>query len=186
MKESIFVTEIVSSLKEQIHPHLVKIPDMPKFKLRSIFSGKELGIMPEWIKNKMNKLFYRFSPPRPYDLYFVFAGKFYAIECKIHKKKQAIPFSIVSDYQVEQLKDVVNNGSGYAYVLINIRIERKLNKAYAIPVLMWAKWKEDYNTYLRRKSIPIDSLKNYRKVIELEWLKRGKWNIKPLLMFKEG
>jgi penicillin-binding protein-related factor A (putative recombinase) len=161
MKESIFVTEVINSLKEQLHPHIEKIPDMPKFNL--------------------SKSFYRFSPPRPYDLFFVFQGKFYAVECKMHKKKQAIPFSIVSSYQVERLMDVVFNGNSYAYILINVRIKREMNKCYAIKITDWVKWNRDHERYLNRKSIKLEYL--VENSLAIKWLKNGRWDIKPLLNY---
>jgi recombination protein U len=179
MKETTFQTEILNSLKEEIHPHFEKIPDMPKFSLRSMFSAKQWVFVPDWIKGMLSKPIYRFSPPRPYDSYFVWKGKFYALELKQHKKKQALPFSCVSDHQVERLKDVVNNGDGHAYILINIRIPRECNDAYAFPIQLWEKLRKDFKIFYNRKSIPVSAIRE--KGIKLPWRKKGRWDITPII-----
>lgn len=76
--------------------HFIKVPDMPRV-------GSS-----------------RFIPRKPYDCYVFLDESFMAFELKWMKSLTGFAFNNVTNYQVESLMEVYQNGGG-AYIVINYR-----------------------------------------------------------------
>jgi len=101
LKERIFITEWKNSIRVYFpNAHVFKIPDQP------MFSGVES----------------RFTLAKPYDLFALIKGKFFAFECKLMRTLTAFPFDRVAEHQLESLWEVKRAG-GFAYVVINYRCD---------------------------------------------------------------
>lgn len=115
MRESIFNTEIVNSLKATgAFAH--KIADLPASKSRGLI----------------------FTPTKPFDIFGCYKGVFFAVESKQFKEWKGFGISALRDNQIEALDNVVKTG-GKAFVFINIRIVRTENRLIAFD---WALWGE--------------------------------------------
>lgn len=97
MKEAIFNSEIVASLKDQGF-WAYKIPDMPHF----------AGAM------------FRFDREKPFDIVACKSGLMLAIEGKQLKSYQAFGSRHMRPHQIKSLDEVVSRG-GKAFVFLNIR-----------------------------------------------------------------
>jgi len=75
----------------------------------------------------------RFMPLKPYDIYAVLCGKFYAMELKLMTKLQGFSFGMVTEWQVNNLIEVAHNGAT-SYVVINYRapISERQQKKFEI------------------------------------------------------
>jgi len=169
MRESIFQKEWLSSWLHHVpFAHVWKIPDAP----RSAES--------------------RFIPPKPYDCYALVAGRFVAMELKWQKTVSSFPFSSVSDWQLQNLRQVVDNG-GSAFIILNIRAAqipektakrcglegRRLNIALPISVQFY----DDMDRAHQRASIPFEDLYYNSRIEKIEWdSKTGAWDIPAFLM----
>ena len=96
MKEAVFCTEVVNSLKHLGH-WAYKIPDVPAIK--SV----------------------RFSPNKPADIILVTQGYPVLIECKQFKQYQAFGMRHLTEHQPDALHEFCSKGKGRAFIFINIR-----------------------------------------------------------------
>lgn len=99
MKESIFCTEIIKSLR-QAGCFAFKIPDSPA----------------SYGSSKM-----RFSPGKAFDIHAVTSGVPLAIEAKLYKQFKGFGLNQLRDEQIDTLNAYWEVG-GRAYVALNIRI----------------------------------------------------------------
>lgn len=97
MKESVFTTEIVKSLRQSGF-WVYKIPDMPHF------AGMRT----------------RFDLAKPFDIIALRNNRFYAIETKMLKSYQAFGYRHMRPHQVTSLS-AINSFGGNPYVFLNIR-----------------------------------------------------------------
>ena len=104
MRESIFQGEWIKSWRHH-YPrcHIVKVPDMPKT------AGA------------------RFLPPRPYDIYVVWNGRFYAMELKLKTDLGGFPFKEATEWQINNLKEAKENGAE-SLIIINYRVQKISDK----------------------------------------------------------
>ena len=174
MRESVFQSEWRSSIKSylgDIKFHYVKIPDTPRF------SG---SLIP-------------YSPPRPYDCYLLYDGKFKAFELKMNKSLTGFPFNAVSDNQIDNLVEVANAG-GKGYVVINYRKNdvsdnlikkyelkgKRFNVVYAISIFDFLMLRD--NTYDDRKSIPFEFFLRCQSSLVTEIERQGTvWDVSRIL-----
>lgn len=98
------------------------------------------------------------------------------IECKVVKGK-SLPFDRLAEHQRKALTFF----PGEAYVAIlyynGKRGKERLAKAYLVPIWHWSVIK----TTLKRKSLPLSWLEEKGSDWEMEWLGKGRWNIKHAL-----
>ena len=111
--ESAFLTEFRNSVKD-LYPNSLwhKIADAP------IFAKKPT----------------RFTPPKPFDAFWIVDGKTVLIEAKVHKNHLAFSLNKVTKDQLDELTRGAHNGAR-AFVLINERHGRghaRVNRAFAI------------------------------------------------------
>ena len=140
----------------------------------------------------------RFVPRKPYDLYAMLDGKFYAMELKLRTKLDSLQFEAITQGQIWNLKEAKENGA-LAYVVINYResgMSEKKQKSrglksdryfavfvYDVDQFIWL----DKNT--TNKSVPFKAMRDHADFILLEAGKDEKqgilWNI-PKLVRKDS
>jgi len=112
MRESYFHGEWIKSWRHYYPDcHIEKIPDMPK-------SAQS-----------------RFIPHKPYDIFAVFGGKFYAMELKLRTQLRAFSVAEVKESQLNKLAEAKRNGA-YSYIVFNYRINKiteRQKKKYGLP-----------------------------------------------------
>lgn len=99
MKESVFCSELIKSLK-QAGCYAFKIPDSP-----ASYGGAKM----------------RFSAPKQFDIHAVFSGVPLAIECKLYKSFKGFGLNQLRDEQIDALNAYYEAG-GSPYVALNIRV----------------------------------------------------------------
>ena len=140
MRESIFHGEWIRSWRHH-YPgcHIVKVPDMPKT------AGA------------------RFLPPKPYDIYAMWNGRFYAMELKLRTDLGGFPFKEATEWQINNLKEAKENGA-CAHFVMNYRVsaiserqrkkigfdKKRLNRVFFIDVEDLA----EVDSSLDSKSVP--------------------------------
>jgi len=100
MRESVFNTEIVNSLRA-CGAWAYKISDSPA----------------SWTMKQT-----RFTPDKPCDIIGCYNGKFFAIEGKQIKKVKAFGQSTMRLSQIESLTEILDKG-GRSFVFLNVRIK---------------------------------------------------------------
>jgi len=121
----------------------------------------------------------RFIPPKPFDAIAVWRGVSIAMEYKQHKSDtQGFRFDRLLAHQKENLLAHTDSG-GLSFVIINVRVPRRINRAHIIPIKRWIEL-ESYSS--DRKSLPAEHLK---RIESLPWIKRGGkyiWDIESYLI----
>lgn len=99
----------------------------------------------------------RFASIKFFDALAVCQSKFFAMEYKMVKGKQAFAFSRVRDIQEATLWNI-HLGGGNGYILINFR-EGKFNIVVCLHIVDYLYLKKMYNA-IGRKSIPWKEIEN--------------------------
>lgn len=123
MKEKVFNTEVVNSLKA-LGAWAEKIPDMP-----------------------FNPLA-RFNPEKPSDILGGYKGRFFMIESKQMKKFEALGERHFQHNQIKSLDRAVATGNA-AFVFVNVRIRAvkgENNYENRLIVLDWKRWGQRIKT----------------------------------------
>jgi len=161
MRESNFAREMKASFESFGHFYL-KIPD---------------AIPSVGVNNKNGP---RFIPPKPFDAIAVWRGLPIAMEYKQHKSDtQAFRFDRLAAHQKKNLLAHAEAG-GLSFVIINVRVPRRINRVHVIPIEKWVFLESSYNP--DRKSLPADQLK---RIKGLSRIKRGDkyiWDIESYLI----
>ena len=170
MRESYFHREWMESwLKQRPGSHVVKIPDMP----RGPKSSAET----------------RFNPIKPFDIYVMDDGVFYALELKLHITFSAFPFKKVTENQINSLLEVEKN-NGIGAVVINYRTNKISKKATnewgilppfnMVYVIRGSTFSAlDHNT--PAASLSIHDLLHDELIIQIKWMSaNGVWDLAPL------
>jgi len=113
----------------------------------------------------------RFSPPKPFDAFVVYKGKYYAFEYKMVKSQTAFAFSRVRPHQIDNLMKVWKNG-GEAFIVINYRM-KSFNKVFCIPIITLI----EIIKKSERKSIPFNLMEKY----SIEIRKKKTWDVESFL-----
>ena len=110
---------------------------------RHHFSGCHIQKLPDAVKSAKS----RFIPAKPYDIYALFQGRFYAMELKLKTKLGGFSFEGVTEWQINNLLEAKENGA-LSYVVINYRVnkisprqqktngitDKRINKAFLIDI----------------------------------------------------
>lgn len=137
MKEAVFNTEIVNSIKD-LGWFAHKLTDTPRVP----------GL--------------RFISEKPFDIFAVAHGTPIAIESKQFKKFQGFSIRYLRDNQIEYLDKMIASG-GRAFVFLNVRIptikgvQKRENRCYIID---WAKWDRNQIPVKDIKDMPFVEGKN--------------------------
>lgn len=116
----------------------------------------------------------RFSPPKPFDAFVVYDGKYFAFEYKMMKSQTAFPFNKVRPHQISNLLEVKKAG-GYSFIIINYRMKH-YNKAFYISIKDFVKFQKTIGK--QRKSIPFDIIKECSEIYKYKL-----WRVQEFLDF---
>lgn len=162
MKEKDVTRQFMQQWKED-DPSLFwyKIPDFPK----SMIVGDSRV---------------RFSPEKPFDVIVCWGRRFLAIEWKIHKGSGAIPCDAVRKNQIDALIEV-ENADGHGCIAI-AHFHKSTKQIFVLPASAWVDCVK--SVILTRKSIPLDHLWVFSKVIEKRRIgRKERWDT---LKFREA
>jgi len=159
MKESNFAREMKTSFESFGHFYL-KIPD---------------AIPAVGANNKNGP---RFIPPKPFDAIAVWRGVSIAMEYKQHKSDtQGFRPDRLAAHQKKNLLAHTDSG-GLSFVIINVRVPRRINRAHIIPIKRWIEL-ESYSS--DRKSLPAERLKEIERLSRIKRGDKYVWDIESYL-----
>jgi len=155
VKESVFQKEVIKSFREA-GGWAEKFPDFPTSQMDSA-----------------NLDTVRFTPEKPFDVMGMFRFRAFAVECKQMKGFKALNLGMMRDSQIRVLTEVTERQAAHAFVFLNVRIGRTINRLIILP------WADLYNR-LQVRSIAADELRS----MPYFQGKFGMFNIQPWLLEK--